>query len=271
MKILKLVGKNVTFSPESNKKIYKKKNKESKKKEDKKYRKIRIRHQSLLKLLYSLIKKPDWFLTLIYPNSFPTDVIIDQIKNDINKLNNRLRDTYKRCWFVYSIEHVHKFDIHLHLIGKLDCKKKKPNLKNQKKFRLNVYKWWAKIVGSDEEKLSHVLYLKNNKKSDRCTGYLVKSEKKINLGFLIEKFGKQYTHGVINRKNLPKAKPLKIKISNKDFNKYIRPALLKDANKVKCRDTSFHKSKLEKNYSGYHILNQPKKFRALLKKKGVEV
>ena len=132
-------------------------------------------------------------------------------------------------------------------------------------------RWWARIVDSDEEQLPHVRYLKTTKMSETRIGYLGKFAKKLKLKWLIEKLPNQYTHGVINRRNLPVSKPIVKKFSDKKFDKYIRPSLIDDANKVKCRSTSFHKSKLEKKSSGFHLLNQPKKFRTLLNKKGKEV
>ena len=71
--------------------------------------------------------------------------------------------------------------------------------------------------------------------------------------------------------NLPIPKPIKFIFLEEDFNKIIRPALIADANKVKCRDTSFHKQKLQRNYSAYHILNNSKKLKALLKEYGVDL
>jgi len=267
MFIVKMVGKNVTFFLQPKKKKSKKKTSwKSKNKKNRQSRKIRVRHNSLLKLLYSLSKKPNWFLTLVYPKSFSSDDIIDQIKNDINKFGCRLRDTYKKCWFIYSIEHSPNSNIHVHLIGRLDYNKKNTNVKNKKIFKSKAYQWWARIVDSDEEHLSDTRYLKTTKMKDKRIGYLGKFAKKLELKWLIEKFPKQYTHGVINRRNLPKAKPLTMKFSDKEFDKYIRQALLEDANKIKSREGSFHKQKLKENNSGYHIANQPKNLRRIFRK-----
>ena len=235
-------------------------------------KKIQRRWLSLLKLIYGLSGNADWFITLVYPqNNISTDDIVDRIKNDINKFSNRIRNNYKNSWFVYSIEYSPKSNIHVHLIGRLGRKKIKPNSKAKRKFERQVKKWWASIVNSKKSELSHIRYLKSTKMSDKRKGYLVKFIKRLHLKILIEKFGTQYTHGVINRKNLPKAKPIKFEFSEKDFNKYIRPALIKEANEIKSRKTSFHKSKLKTNDSGYHILSHPKEFEALLKKHGREV
>jgi len=233
----------------------------------KKNKKLARRWNNLLKLLNSIDGKHDFFLTLIYPSWYSADEIIDRIRDDINNFGDRFRYHYKGGWAIYSIEFKHSVKIHIHIIGKL--KNGFRSLSKQRcRFENRVYQWWARFVGSDDERLSNVKFVDTKKGRDAFKGYLRKAGKTLNfriLSKLVE--GKlKYTHGMINRKFMPRASKEFFQIPDDVFDKHIRPFLIEDANKAGKLKNKFHQQNLRSKDYGFHILKQRKAIEKILKK-----
>lgn len=255
------------------KKAAKRKNKSHEKKDKKKkgpnknyfQSKVQRRRNNLIKLLYGLRDgyqyRATWFISLIYPDYFSDEQIAPRIKADIDRLSKRLIYSYPDGWFIYSIEWKRLSGIHFHLVGRKG--KKRPNLKP------NIEKWWLKIVEYKDPHLVESTYLKTLDDSNTRYGYLTKREKMKGLAKLIKILGNSYTHGVINRKNLPISDHKKVILSGKEFKKFKRyfyNEIKKRERKMGKKSQSIQKAKLLYAETGFHIAHNKKIFEELLRK-----
>ena len=240
--------------------------------ERKKNKKINRPWNKLLSLLNSIRGNPDFFVTLIYPNHYSLDEIIDRIRDDINRFGNRFRYHHKDGWAIYSIEFKHGVNIHIHIIGKLRHGYRSSRQKRHQ-FEAMVYGWWARTLGLGDDHLSKVDFINTSERGDACKGYLRKADKKKYFWVLSEQVeGRlKYTFGTINKKNIPRSSRGVFQVPDDVFNKRIRPLLIRDADRPGNSKRKRHKNNLRSKGYGFHVLKHRKAIERILKKYRVEV
>ncbi len=218
------------------------------------------RRNGFIKLLYSLKKRPLWFITLIYPSFIKKNALACRINKDINCLGTALRRLYPKCWFIYTIESSIKSPLHIHLVGRTGTEK--PELKK------NIKKYWERILGYRKQKYQRVDYLNSPKDSDAIIGYLSARKKRIGLYKVIELIKNKHSYGVINKKNLPVAEPEVYELNEDQFEE-LKELLLDEVKTTDLSTGKPHKSnqieRILNSGSGYQVLQDDSRMIKMLK------
>lgn len=225
------------------------------------------KRRKLSKQLFSLIWRPCWLISYVYPYDQALNLSQNQLRFALDYLGNRFRGYYNKGYAFYQIDYSDKSRFHLHLLARCG---KYPSRKNRIKIKYKAREWWETCVGSDASQLVKVQHLPTELDSNGACSYLVRGDKLDDHIRVTDFMGKRYTFGCFNAKNLRAAPVKRYEVPVDDFPD-IRKVICFDVHEDSKRSSgsylSDHENKILHAGSGFHIIsdsNLEKKIRQKL-------